>query len=159
MWYYMIACYGLSLLTFFLILTAFFQSFLRFPLFHAGHVSVMVLLCILYSFTETMIIFFFVDIGTRIKELSLEKKIDPGFRQRSIAIKKKVFPPLTMNLLLMTVLCILSGAVDTRHIPPWAYVLFYLGCVIHFVKTKVVEHRAFRESSDLLVEISKTHRE
>ena len=144
MWVHMIACYLLSLLTFLLIVTAFFQSFLKFPVFQAGHVTFMLFTSIVYLLTETLVIFFFVDLGVQIKELTLDKKLDPLFRLRSIAIKRKVLPPLTLNLLFMIVLFVLVGAVDTHRFPSWAYALIFLGCIFHFVKTKLAQNRGSR---------------
>jgi len=150
----MITCYLLSLLTFILLVTAFFQSFLRFSVFNANHLTFMILTCIVYLFTETLVIFFFVASGMGIKESVIERKLDPEFRQRSITIKRKVFPPLVLNMLFMMTLFVLVGAVDTHHFPYWAYVLIFAGCIFHLVKSKVIQNRGVRDSTDLIVEMS-----
>ena len=155
MWSYMMACYLMSLLSFILFVTAFFQSFLKFPVLQAGHLTMMVLTSIVYFFTETLVIFFFVGSGMGIKEAVIDRQLDPEFRKRSIAIKRKVFPPLLLNMLFMMVLFILVGAVDTRRFPVWAYILIFLGCLLHFVKSKGIQHRNIRETTDLMLEMSK----
>ena len=154
MWVHMIACYFLSLLTFILVVTAFFQSLLKFSVFQAGHLTFMILTSIVYLFTETLVIFFFVEIGMQIKESTFDKKLDPQFHRRSIAIKRKVFPPLVLNLLLMMTLFVLVGAVNTHHFPSWAYTLIFLGCIFHFLKTKRIQNQGFKESTEIILEMS-----
>ena len=150
----MITCYIMSGLTFILVVTAFFQSFLKFPVFQTNHVAFMILTSIVYLFTETLVIFFFVGTGMGIKESALDRKLDPEFHRRSIAIKRKVFPPLLSNMLLMILLFILVGAVDTHHFPIWAYRLIFLGCLLHFVKTKIVQNQSFGDITKLVFEMS-----
>lgn len=154
MWVYMISCYVLSLLTFLLLITSFFQSFLKFSVFYAGHVTFMILTSIVYLFTETMVIFFFVGSGMGIKERTMEHKLDPRHHQQSKAIKKKVFPPLMMNMVFMMILFILVGAVDTHRLPVWAYDLIFAGCIIHYVKVKVTQNGCFRDNTNIILEMS-----
>ena len=150
----MITCYLLSSLTFLLIVTAFFQSFLKFSVFQANHLTFMVLSAIVYLLTETLVIFFFVDAGMRVKESVMDHKADPRFHSRSVALKRKVFPPLMLNLLFMMTLFILVGAVDTHHFPRWAYQLLFLACLLHSVKTKWIQNRAFKESIEMMMDMS-----
>jgi len=154
MWYYMITCYIMSGFTFALVVTAFFQSFLKFSVFQANHVTVMILTSLVYLFTETLVIFFFVGTGMGIKESVTDHQLDPEFHRRSIAIKRKVFPPLLLNVLLMMFLFVLVGAVDTHHFPVWAYRIIFLGCLIHFVKTKIIQNKSFGDITKLALEIS-----
>lgn len=154
MWYYMITCYIMSFFTWVLIVAGFFQSFLKFSIFRANHVTFMILTCIVYCFTETLVIFFFVGTGMGIKESAVTHQEGPRFHQRSIAIKRKVFPPLLLNILLMMTLFILVGAVDTNRFPSWAYTLIFLGCIFHFVKTKVTQNQSFRDITKIVLEMS-----
>lgn len=154
MWYYMVSCYLFSFLTFLLLLLAFFQSFMNFSVFEAAHSTFMILTSIVYLFTETLVIFFFVGTGMGIKEFAIEKKLDPEFRLRSIAIKKKVFPPLLLNLLLMMALFILVGAVVTHRFPPWLYTLIFLGCLFHLGKSKIIQNRHAKETVELFREMA-----
>lgn len=156
MWYYMMACYLMSGITFILLLTAFFQSFLKFSVFQAGHLTFVILTCIVYLFTETLVIFFFVGTGMGIKEFVIQHKRGPLFHHRSIAVKKKVMPPLVLNILLMMGLFVLVGAVDTHRFPSWAYTLIFLGCILHFVKTKITQNQSFRDITKIVLEMSET---
>jgi len=151
----MIICYVLSLVSFFMLNIAFFQSFLRFTVFHANYVTFILMTSIVYLFTETLVIFFFVGAGMSIKDLALENKIYAPFHQRSRDLKHKVFPILVLNLFLMMTVFILVGAVDTARLPVWAYNIIFLGCLIHFVKTKIIQNQGFQENSQIYIDISK----
>ena len=85
MWFFMITCYVLSLLTFVMLLTGLTQSFLHFPVWNAGHLTFMILVSIVYLFTETLVIFFYVGTGVSIKEYTLEHHLDKSFHNRSIS--------------------------------------------------------------------------
>ena len=150
----MVTCYILSLLTFILVVTAFLQSFLKFPVFQAGHLTFMILTSIVYLFTETLVIFFFVGTGMGIKESAAGRKLDPQFHRRSIAIKRKVFPPIVLNLFFMIILFVLVGAVDTHQIPSWAYHIIFLGCILHLVNTKIIQNQSFGDIMKIVLEIS-----
>lgn len=154
MWFFMNTCYLLSLLTFTMFLVAFIQSFLNFRVLQANHLTFMVLTCIVYSFTETLVIFFFVGTGVGVKEYTQEHRLDAAFHKRSIAIKRKVYPPLMLNILFMVILFVLVGAVDTHRLPAWLYQAIFIGCLAHYVKSKIVQHECFRNNTQIILEMS-----
>ena len=147
-------CYVMSFITFVSLLIAFVQSFLKFPIFHANHLTFMILTSIVYCFTETLVIFFFVGTGVSIKEYSLEHRLDQTFQKRSLAIKRQVYPPLLWNLLLMIILFILVGAVDTERVQPWIYQLFFIYCLADYVKVKMIQNACFRDNTQVILQMS-----
>ena len=155
----MITCYVLSLLTLLMLLLGFAQSFLNFLVWHANHLTYMILVSMVYLITETLVIFFFVGTGVSVKEYTLEHKLDSGYHARSIAIKRRVYPPLMLNILLMVILFILVGAVDTLRMPAWAYQLYFVVCLVHFVKVKIIQHGCFKDNTDIILEMSGIKRE
>src|ERR1044072_3930995 len=101
MWFFMNSCYVLSLVTLIMLVTGFIQSFSKVHIFEANHVLFMILTSIVYFFTETLVIFFFVGTGVSIKEYTHEHKLDNQFHKRSITVKRKIYPPLLLNMLFM----------------------------------------------------------
>ena len=154
MWFFMNTCYVLSLVTFLTLITGFAQSFFQFPVLRANHTTFMILACIIYSFTETLVIFFFVGTGVSVKEYTQDHNLDHQYHQRSIAIKHRVYPPLMLNLLFMVILFILVGAVDTHRMPIWLYQIIFTGCLLHYVKVKIVQHHSFRDNTKIILEMS-----
>ena len=154
MWFFMNSCYLMSFLTFVLLLISFVQGIFNFHIFKANHLTFMVLTSIIYLLTETLVIFFFVGTGVSIKEYTLEHKLKNDFHRRSIGIKRRLYPPLLFNMLLMLILFIMVGAVDTYRVSAWIYYAFFIVCVCHFLKTKLIENKCFRENTQLILEMS-----
>ncbi len=158
MWFFMNTCYLMSFVTFICMITAFFQSFLRFNVFMANHVTFIILTSIVYLFTETLVIFFFVGIGVSVKEYTADKKLDQNYYKRVLGIKRRIYPPLLLNMLIMIILFILVGAVDTYRFPVWAYALCFLGGILHYVKVKIIQHECFKENTGIVLEMSGVQR-
>ena len=154
MWFFMNTCYLMSLVTFFMLILAFAQGFLRFSVFHANEITFVILTSIVYLFTETLIIFFFVGTGVSIKEYTQAQNLKPDYHRQSIAIKRRVYPPQLLNMLFMMVLFILVGAVDTGHVSVWVYRLYFLFCLGHFVHAKKIQHACFRDNTHNILKMS-----
>ncbi|HLD69783.1 MAG TPA: hypothetical protein VJA17_03365 [Candidatus Omnitrophota bacterium] len=155
MWFFMILCYLMSLLTFFLLLLNGLQGYVHFKIFQANHATLAILTIILYLFTKTLIIFYFVGIGVSIKEFMIDNKKSGDYHKRIIGVKRRIYPPLLLNMLLVMVLFISGGAVDTKHIAGWIHGLLFYISVIHFAKTAVIEHQSFKESANIVIEMAK----
>jgi len=154
MWFFMNSCYFLSFLTFVILLIALSQSFLHFSVLAANHVTFMILASIVYCFTETLVIFFFVGTGVSVKEYTHQHNLDTQYHKRSIAIKHRVYPPLMLNLLFMIILFVLVGAVDTGRMPNWLYQLIFIGCLAHYIKAKVIQNSCFKDNTQIILEMS-----
>lgn len=150
----MISCYLLSLISFVMLLVAMIQHYGQFMILQANEVTFIILTSIVYLFTETLIIFFFVGTGVSVKEYTQEHNLPPAFHQKSIAIKRKVYPPQLLNILLMMVLFILVGAVDTGRMSPWIYRIFFAICLWHFLKAKRIQHACFKENTANILAMS-----
>jgi hypothetical protein len=144
----------MSLISFGLLCTAFAQSFLHFAVFKANHLTFIILVTILYSFTETLIIFFFVGTGVSIKEYTAEHKLSTEYHKKSIDIKRQVYPPQMLNILSMTIVFILTGAVDTGRIPVWIYQFLFFVAIIQYLDAKRIQHACFRENTKNILAMS-----
>jgi len=143
-----------SLLTFIMLCLTGLSGYFHFLIFNANHPTFAILTIIIYLFTETLVIFFFVGTGVSVKEYTQEHKLDTQFHRRSIALKRRVYPPLLLNMLLVMVLFITGGAVDTHRLPGWAHGVLFLICIVHFLKAAYVQHLCFKEDTALIIEMS-----
>src|SRR5436190_19150895 len=139
MWFFMNTCYLMSLITFIMLILAFLQNLFHFAVFQANEITFVILTSIVYLFTETLIIFFFVGTGVSVKEYTLSNKLKPDYHRQSIAIKRRVYPSQLLNMLFMIVLFVLVGAVDTGHVSVWIYRLFFVFCLWHFLVAKKIK--------------------
>jgi len=150
----MITCYVMTFISFLSMLIAFFQSFLNFHVFAANHVTFIIFTGLIYFATETLVIFFFVGTGVSIKEYTKDHQLLHTYHQKSISLKRKIYPPLMLNLLIMSIAFILVGAVDTHRIPAWIYQLVFLGGLLQYVDAKKIQHECFRENTYLILDMS-----
>jgi len=69
-------------------------------------------------------------------------------------IKHRVYPPLMLNLLFMIILFVLVGAVDTNRMPNWIYQLIFIGCLLHYIKIKIIQNGCFKDNTQIILEMS-----
>lgn len=154
MWFFMISCYVLSLLTFIMLLIMMLQSFIMIPFFKIPALTFIVLTSIVYCFTETLVIFFFVGTGVSVRDYSKDNHLSDEYKKRSLGIKYRIYPPTMLNLLLMIILFILPGAVHTGKISAIVYQVFFLICLAHYIYTKIIQHECFRDNTDNILAMS-----
>ena len=154
MWFFMILCYFLSVLTLLTLLITGLQGYFHFMILNANHPTFALLTCILYLFTQTLVIFYFVGIGVSIRDFVQENKLSQDFLKRSFRIKMQMYPPLLLNMGIVMVLFITGGAVDTGHLPGSVHGLLYCVALTHFLFVIKLEHDAFRDSTNIVLEMS-----
>jgi hypothetical protein len=59
-----------------------------------------------------------------------------------------------LNILYMTVLFVIVGAVDTHRIPAWAYQIFFVFCIWDYLRNKVIQNKCFRENTKVILNMS-----
>ncbi len=154
MWFFMISAYILSIISFFMLCLMMIQGyspqvFLPFP-----PLVFLIYTCIVYFFTETLIIFFFVGTGVSVRDYSKDNNLSDEYRKKSLAITYKLYPPTMLNLLFMIILFVLPGAVHTGKFP-WAwYQYYFVFCLWHFVYTTIIQHQCFRDNTENILAMS-----
>jgi len=154
MWFFMNACYLLTILSFVMLVITGLQGHFSFPFLNVNHPTFALLTVIIYLFTQTLVIFFFVGIGVSIKEYVKKHKVNPNFHKRSLSIKMRVYPPLLLNMLLIMILFISGGAVDTHRIPAWSHGILFCVCLLHYMQVIGRQHFAFKESTAIILEMA-----
>src|SRR5438552_7238710 len=70
---------------------------------------------------HSFIMFFLIATGVEMKEMEKDGGWGDSFRRRTIALKSRVFPPMTLAILMVMANFILGAATHTRVIPGWAH--------------------------------------
>ena len=154
MWFFMISSYLLSVLTLGMLLILMMQGYMTIPFLKIPHLTFLILTSIVYFFTETLIIFFFVGTGVSVRDYSKENNLSEEYRKRSLSIKYKIYPPTMLNLLFMILLFILPGFVHAGKIPWVVYQYYFVFCLWHYIYTKIVQHHSFRENTENILAMS-----
>lgn len=154
MWFFIYSCYILSGLSLLLLVMNGIQGYWPFAFFTANHATLAILTIIIYLFTETLVIFYFVGIGVSIKEFVQSKQMDPQYHRRSVAIKRWLYPPILLNMFLIMVLFISGGAVHTGLFPGWIHGLLFYAGILHYLHVIRIQHRAFKESTAVVLDMA-----
>lgn len=154
MWFFMISCYVLTGVSYLMLALLGAQGYFGFSLVGVNHPTFALLTAIVYLFTQTLVMFFFVGTGVSVKEYTQQHQKDRSFHQQSIQLKRRLYPPLLLNILLFMVVFIIGGAVDTNHLPAIVHGLLFFILFIHFTKTIVVEHSCFKDMTNIILNMS-----
>ena len=119
-----------------------------------SHISYAFASIIIYTLTQTIIMFYFIGSGKKIKETILKYELDKMPYQKVLKIKRKLFPHLTMNILLMGAAFIIGGAAHTIEgfNILWHSGLFILS-IIHYAKVILMQNDAFKIDREILIDI------
>ena len=146
----MIICYILMFLSFVGILVNGLQGFLQFNIYNANHIAFAFVSTILYMFTQTLLMFYFIGAGKKIKETIINYNLDKSNYQEVIDIKMKLFPPLTLNMLFVGTAFVLGGGVHTGAVNKyWHTGLFFIS-LLHYLKVIIIQHKSFVKNSYIL---------
>ena len=157
MWLFMYACYLMAALTWVLFVLAGLQGMFGFPVLGAPHPTFSFLTAIIYFFTQTLTIFFFVGTGTNIREyLEAPARKDPKGPAAELVAKARhirgaVSGHIYLNILLFLVQAILGGAVAARAVPRFLHGTMVAVAFVHFHYVLWREHLAFRDMTAVVV--------
>jgi hypothetical protein len=87
------------------------------PVAMRAHFLLSLLSTLLLVMAHSFIMFFLIATGVEMKDLEKEKGWGDSFRRRTVAMKGKVFPVMTLALVLVIANFILGAAAHTRAIP------------------------------------------
>ena len=150
MWGLMILSYLCIAVTFLLLFLTGFQGYFQFQVFQASHPHFALLSTVFYMFTETLIMFYFIGTGSAIKKSIDPKRSQTGLYEKVKKTKMLLFPHLTMNMVLVGIIFILGGAVQTGSVAGWLHGLLFDLAFFHFLYITVLQHRGFKENVEII---------
>ena len=145
--------YILMILSFTFLLLNGLQGFFGFSIYKAAHIPFAFFSTIFYMFTQTLIMFYFIGAGKKIKETILENNLDKTTYQEVIDLKRKLFTPLTLNMLFVMIAFILGGAVHTTDINKLWHSGFFILSIVHYLKVIIIQHNSFIANNKTLLKV------
>ena len=161
MWLFMYVCYLMGALTYLLFLLSGLQGIFKFPVLGAPHPTFAFLTSIIYLFTQTLTIFFFVGTSTNIREYLQSQPEAPAGNElsaRARLIRGAVSGQIYLNILLFLVQAILGGAVAARAVPRFLHGAMVAVAFLHFHYVLWREHLAFRDITGVVVAMTEPSR-
>jgi hypothetical protein len=108
---------------------------------------------------HSFIMFFLIATGVEMKELEKQRGWGDSFRRRTVGMKARVFPPMTLALLLVIVNFILGAAAHTRAIPGWLHGLVAWATLAACLAALWREYQALAENNRLIAEVARRRSE
>ena len=146
----MLLSYFLMILSVLLLMLNGLQGYLSLKIYNATHIQFAFISTIFYMFTESWIMFYFIGSGKTIKETIINFKLDKNLYQEVILSKKKVFPHITLNILLIGTVFVIGGGVHTKAISKSFHGWLYILSMLHFFYTIKLQHNAFKDTAAML---------
>jgi len=97
--------------------------------------------------------FYFIGSGKTIKETILEYGFDKSLYQEVINSKKKLFPHLTLNILLIGTVFVIGGGVQTKVVSGSTHGWLFILSIIHLVYLMKLEQEAFKDTASMLTKL------
>lgn len=121
-------------------------------LWPTNHITLDLLVSIIFIATQTLVMFFFVGTGVNIKEYT-QNHPESGdkFYKGILGIKRKLYPPTLMVTILFMVAVILDGAFFLGKVNEWWFHIFYVLTFYYYVKATIVQHRSFVGSTNIVL--------
>ncbi len=154
MWALMIICYFCMVTSLFLLSITGLQGYYNFIIFKASYQQFALFSTTFYMFSETLIMFYFIGSGTAIKKEVLESGLKSNTYDKVKKTKMLLFPHITLNMFIIATAFILIGAVDTGATSSLIQNIIFLVGFIHFLYTIKIQHTAFKENIDLIIELA-----
>ena len=101
-------------------------------------------------FTQTLIMFYLIGAGKKVKELIIQYDLNKDTYKDVLKIKSDLFPPLTLNILLVGTAFVLGGGVQTKVLSKYWHHSIFLFSLIHFLKVILLSHKSLIKNSDIL---------
>ena len=124
-----------------------------------NHITLDLLISIIFIAAETLVMFFFVGTGVNIREyLESHPELGKDLYQQMYAIKRKLYPPTMMVTILFMAMVILDGAFFIGKVSEWWFHGLYLLTSLYFYKATTVQHASFKESTEIVLAMTQPER-
>ncbi len=153
MWIFLISCYALMGLTTLLLVLTGYAGVTHQTIFGVNHPRIATVTMIILSFTETLVLYFFIATSKAYKPLIAQLEKAQTFQISMAKIKGPIYKHVSLTVLIFGTIFILGGAADNDFSIGWLHgQLFLLGIVYHFYALKI-KNTAFREQISLINEM------
>ncbi len=156
MYTFMITCYALMLINVINLTLTGASGFWGFEIMGANHTRFALFTILIFTITETVVMYFFISTGKAIKN-ALESglgKDDLWSRERKL--KMVLFPQLMLTIFLVGGWFIHIGAVENNISPNWLHGLLFMIAYVHHLWSLRLKNNSFKEQISIISELEPT---
>ena len=93
----------------------------------------------LFLLSHSMVMFYFLGTGSRLKEIVREGGLDTSFLKRSREFQRRVLPPTTIAIGAVMATFVIGGGVHTELVPGWIHGILSLVGLFYAAKATALE--------------------
>ena len=106
-----------------------------FDIWAQNHITLDLIVSIIFIAAQTLIMFFFVGTGVNVREyLELHSELGDSLYKQMFAIKRKLYPPTMMVTILFMAMVIMDGVYFIGKASEWWFHILYLLTLYYFFK-------------------------
>ena len=125
MWFFMILSYVLVFISGIGLLLIGINHY--FDFWAQNHITLDLLVSIIFIASQTLVMFFFVGTGVNVREyLESHKELGDDLYHKMFSIKRKLYPPTMMVTILFMSMVIIDGAFFIGKVSEWWFHILYL---------------------------------
>ena len=163
MWFFMILSYVMVAISGIGLLLIGMNHY--FNIWAQNHIALDLLISIIFVASQTLVMFFFVGTGVNIREyVESHEDITKDLYQQMLGLKRKLYPPTMMVTILFMALVIIDGVffmekvVEVPKVSEWWFHILYILTVYYYIKATTIQHQSFKESTHIVLTMTKTVR-
>ena len=128
MWFFMILSYVLVFISGIGLLLIGINHY--FDFWAQNHITLDLLVSIIFIASQTLVMFFFVGTGVNVREyLESHKELGDELYHKMFSIKRKLYPPTMMVTILFMSMVIIDGAFFIGKVSEWWFHILYLSLI------------------------------
>ena len=153
MYLFMITCYVLMFINLVNITLVGASGMLDFSIFGANHTRFALFMILVFTITETVVMYFFISTGKAIKTAITDGLGDDSLWVRERKLKMLLFPQLMLTIFLIGGWFIHIGAVENNMPTKWLHWPIFLFAYLHHIFSLRIKNNAFKEQLSIISEL------
>ena len=153
MYLFMLICYLLMFINFFNLILTGVSGFWNISILGASHVRFALFMILIFTITETIVMYFFITTGKAIKSAVEDGLGNQLLWERERKLKMVLFPQLLLTIFLVGGWFIHIGAVENNLSPAWIHAAIFVIAFLHHTWLLGVKNNAFKEQISIINEL------
>ncbi len=153
MYIFMITCYALMFINLIDLILVGTSGFFDHSIFGASHTRFSLFMILVFTITETVVMFFFIATGKAIKEAIENGLGEKNLWLRERKLKMQLFPQLMLTITLVGGWVIHIGAVENQMATAPYHGIFFAIAFLHHLWTLKLKNNAFREQLNIIEQL------
>jgi len=152
----MISCYLLMLANLINLILVGASGYWHFDILGASHTRFALFMILIFTITETVVMYFFISTGKAIKSAIESGLGKEELWKRERKLKMELFPQLMLTILLVGGWFIHIGAVENQISPKWVHDLIFALAFTHHLWSLNIKNNSFKEQLSIIAELEPT---